>query len=108
MIDHEQRLNKMKQIKEEEIDFSFGWGDMVHINKVEAQIKKLRDIGATHIKFEYGTHYDDEYMSTQAIKRRFETNEELKLRIEREELEKEIKKDMAKRKIEELKKTYNL
>lgn len=78
-----------KQVRDFKIDFDFEWTYGISIDKLQADLNKLRELGCTRIDMEPSISYDCPYLEIEAYANRIETDEECQQRIEEEEKRKE-------------------
>jgi len=83
----------MKKMIEEKIHYNLNWAYGVEISEIEKDIKKLKELGATHIEIDVGSCYGDYYLDIEAHNRRMETDEEYAKRLKKEDEYKARKED---------------
>ena len=76
------KLNKMeKQIKNFKVAYELDWEYEVSIEKLEEDIKLMKELGVTSVEIEAETYYDSSYVKIQTYQRREETDEEFEQRV---------------------------
>jgi hypothetical protein len=74
-------MNKEKQLRKFEVNYSVNWTYGIEISKLKEDINELEKLGANYIDIEAYDDYGNAYVSITAFNQRLETDEEFSFRI---------------------------
>tara|TARA_R110000851_G_scaffold260778_5_gene413328 strand:- start:83 stop:382 length:300 start_codon:yes stop_codon:yes gene_type:complete len=70
-----------KQIREFKVDYELDWDYGVSLEKLEVDIKLMKELGVNQINIESGISYDCPYVTIEPVQRRIETDDEYEKRV---------------------------
>ena len=93
-------MENRKEIKVK-IDYALSWTGGIEIKQLREDLDAIEKLGATHVDIEYGESYGSAYLDISAFCTRIETDEELKIRIDKAN---KFNEELQRREIEQLNK----
>lgn len=97
-----------KQVRRFKVDFDFNWTYGVEIKKLKEDLDTLEKLGVTEIEIEAEENYGSVSVKIEAYINRIETDEECKVRVDKENQRQEDIKRRELAELEKLKSKYGM